>query len=56
MDDFNNVFTTFLGLETGCCIAVNGGIRKLLVFIKNISICVLKMKVLWVWNDMRVNK
>ncbi len=37
MDYFNNVLTTFLGLEHGSCIA------KLLDFIKNILICVAKM-------------
>jgi len=50
------VFTTFLGLESGRCIAVCGGLRKLSDFIKNTFICVLKMNGgLQVWNDMRVN-
>jgi len=29
MDYFNNIFTTFLALESGHCVAVYGGIRKL---------------------------
>ncbi len=37
MDYFNNVLTTFLGLEHVSCIA------KLLDFIKNILICVAKI-------------
>ncbi len=41
MNYFINVFTTFLGLERGSCIAVK--VRKLLTFIKNILICVPKM-------------
>ncbi len=40
MDYFNTVFTTFLSLEHGSSLAVYA---KLLVFIKNILICVLKM-------------
>jgi len=31
MDYFNNVFTTFLGLESGNNIAVIWGVRKLLI-------------------------
>jgi len=40
MDYFNDFFTTFLGLESGCSLC---GVRKLLDFIKNILICVPKM-------------
>jgi len=29
MDYFNDVFTTFLGLNSGSCVAVNGGTKKL---------------------------
>ncbi len=39
MDYFNNVLTTFLGLDLGSSLAV----RELLDFIKNILICVQKM-------------
>jgi len=42
MDYFNDVFTTFLGLESGHYIDVYGGIRKFSDFIKNILICVPK--------------
>ncbi len=41
MDYFNNVLTTFLGLEHVSCIAVLCWVRK--DFIKNILICVPKM-------------
>ncbi len=41
MDYFNDVRTTFLGLECVSCIAIR--VRKLSDFIKNILICVLKM-------------
>jgi len=43
MDYFNNVFTTFLGLEICYDVAVYREIRKLLDFIKNILIRVPKM-------------
>ncbi len=33
-DYFNNVFTTFLGLERVSCFAVSGRVRKLSEFIK----------------------
>ncbi len=39
MDYFNDVHTTFLGLERGRFVRV----RKLSDFIKNILICILKM-------------
>ncbi len=42
MDYFNNVLTTFLGLEHGSYVTVYEGSR-LLDFIKNILICVPKM-------------
>jgi len=42
MDYFNDVFSTFLDLESGCYIAVYAGVAQLLDF-KNILICVLKM-------------
>ncbi len=41
MDYFNDVLATFLGLECGNCYLCR--VRKLLDFIKNILICVLKM-------------
>ncbi len=41
MDYFNDVCTTFLGLECVSCVAIR--VRKLSDFIKNILICVLKM-------------
>ncbi len=43
MDYFNDVLTTFLGLDRGSILTVYGRIRELLEFIKNILICVLKM-------------
>ncbi len=51
VDYFNDVLTTFLGLDWVSCVAVygggggggGGGVRKLSDFIKNILICVLKM-------------
>jgi len=43
MDYFNDVFTTFLDLESGHYIDVYGGIRKFSDFIKNILICVPNM-------------
>ncbi len=42
MDYFNDVLTTFLGLERVNTIAIYGA-RKLSDFIKNILICVPKM-------------
>jgi len=42
MDYFNNVFTTFLGLESCNDVVVYGGINQ------SILICVLEMNVLWV--------
>ncbi len=44
MDYFNDVLTTFLGLDRSIYIAVYGGSKKKLSdFIKNIFICVSKM-------------
>ncbi len=43
MDYFNDVLTTFLGLEPGSCVAVYGVVRKLSDLIKNLLICVPKM-------------
>ncbi len=45
MDYFNNVLTTFLGLECVSWVAVFAGseLRRLSDFIKNILICVPKM-------------
>ncbi len=54
MDYFNDVLTTFLGLERGIQLLSMQG-PKALGFIKNILICVTKMKVLWVWRNMRVS-
>ncbi len=54
MDYFNDVLTNFLALKCGSCIAV--WVEKLLYFIKNILICVLKMnKGLMSLNDTRVS-
>ncbi len=39
MDYFNDVLTTFLGLERGSLIAVYAGSKKLSDFIKKISVC-----------------
>lgn len=39
MDYFNDVFTTFLDLESASCIACQWRDRKLSGFIKDISIC-----------------
>ncbi len=53
MDYFNNVLTSFLGLEHVSCVAVY--VEKLLDFIKNILICVRRWtKVLQVCSNMRV--
>ncbi len=41
IDYFNDVFTTFLGLEHVSCIPIQG--QKALGFYKNILICVLKI-------------
>ncbi len=43
MDYFNDVLTTFLGLEHGSCFCYLWRARKLLDFIKNILMCILKM-------------
>ncbi len=43
MDYFNDVLTTFLGLERGSCMLSMQG-QKALFFIKHILICVPKMK------------
>ncbi len=40
---FNDVLTTFLGLECGSYFAVYAGVRKLSDLIKNILICLMKM-------------
>ncbi len=42
MDYFYNVFTTFLGLQRGSCVAVYAGSESS-DFIKNILICIKKM-------------
>ncbi len=46
IDYFNDVLTTFLGLKRVSCVAVYAGSEKLSNFIKNILICLPKMKVL----------
>ncbi len=43
MDYFNDVLTTFLGLEHVSCIAVYVGPESSQITSKNILICVLKM-------------
>ncbi len=43
MDFFNDVLTTFLGLDRARALAVCGRVRELLEYIKNILIFVLKM-------------
>ncbi len=42
MDYFDDVFHTFLGLDSVNCLAVNGTVTSLLVFIQNILNCVPK--------------
>ncbi len=42
MDYFDNVFHTFLGLDSVNCLAVNGTVTSFPVFIQNILNCVLK--------------
>ncbi len=42
MDYFGDVFLTFLGLDSVNCLAVNGTVTSLLVFIQNILNCVPK--------------
>ncbi len=43
MDYFDDVFHTFLGLDSVNCSAVNGTVTSLPVFIQNILNCVPKM-------------
>ncbi len=43
MDYFNNVLTTFLGLERVSCVAVYAGSESSWISSKNILICVPKM-------------
>ncbi len=43
MDYSDNVFYTFLGLDSVNCLAVNGTVTSLPVFIQNILNCVPKM-------------
>ncbi len=43
MDYYNDVLTTFLGLERVSCVAVYAGSESSLISHKNILICVLKM-------------
>ncbi len=43
MDYFDDVFHTFLGLDSVNCLAVNGTVTSLPVFIQNILNCVPKM-------------
>jgi len=43
MDYFNDVFSTFMDLKSGICVASLWRDRKLSDFIKNIFICVPKM-------------
>ncbi len=55
MDYFNNVFTTFLGLECGSCIAVCAGSESSRISSKYLHLCFRRwIKILWVWNDMKV--
>ncbi len=44
MDYFDDVFHTFLGLDSGIYLAVNGTVRNLPVFIQNILNCVYNLK------------
>ncbi len=48
MDYFDDVFHTFLGLDSGIYLAVNGTVRNLPVFIQNILNCVYNLK-----NDLK---
>ncbi len=47
MDYFNDVFTTFLGLKRGSCIALNAESEEFVFWIWT--------NVLWIWNDMSQN-
>ncbi len=44
MDYFDDVFHTFLGLDSRIYLAVNGTVRNLPVFIQNILNCVYNLK------------
>ncbi len=55
MDYFTDVLATFLHVDRGNILAAYGRVRKLSDFIKNILICVPKINVLQVCNDMRVS-
>ncbi len=55
MDYFNDILATFLSLDRVSILAFYGETESSRKFIKNILICVMKMKVLRVWNDMRVS-
>ncbi len=43
MDYFNDVLTTFLGLECGSSVVVYAGSESLWISSKNVLICVMKM-------------
>ncbi len=53
MDYFNNVLTTFLGLERVSCIGVYAGSESSRISWNYLNLCS-EDKVSWVWNDMRV--
>ncbi len=57
MDYFNDVLTTFLGLE--CYVSVvllsMEGQKALRLHPKYLNLCSEEEKVLWVWNDMKVS-
>ncbi len=53
MDYFNDVLTTFLGLEPGSCVAVYAGSESSWIWSK-IAVSRRWMMVLWVWSDLRV--
>ncbi len=56
MDYFDDVIHTFLGLDSVNCLAVNGTVKSLPVFIQNILNCVPKPnKAFTGLNDMGVS-
>ena len=55
LDYINDLFNNFSGPASLGHLAAYGGVRQGSDFIKNILICVPKMKVLRGWNNMRVS-
>ncbi len=55
MDYSDDVFHTFLGLDSGIYLAVNGTVPSLPVFIQNILIVFRRRKLLRIWNNVGVS-